>query len=223
MKPLRYLVRIVIHPRSTSRAILEENTLHPSIAVVLGFSALVSILLMITYLLKQYPPPADEMKLWIEAWGEFAMLPFLRVDMERYRLAEAVFFTPLVLAVWILMAGSARILSALFGGRVTFDQYLNLFGFSFFAFWILAHILDAVYSLACGSFVIKALKLEYGPIVRQLFVVFPSAMWPLVLAAGGVYNGIAVRESEGFSFLKTALVAAATAMWPIAFVAFFLR
>ena len=51
----------------------------------------------------------------------------VKVPTQHYRLAQAIFMTPLVVAIWIWMAGSARLLSIGFGGRVTYRQYLILY------------------------------------------------------------------------------------------------
>jgi hypothetical protein len=131
--------------------------------------------------------------------------------------------TPLVLAIWILMAGSARLLSVLFGGKVTFEQYLNLFGFSFFAFWITSSALDVIYSGVFRRFVLQALRMEHGAAIRTIVVWFPATMWTTLLALGGMYNALVAHECEQFSVIKSALVGMATAIWPIVLVSILLR
>jgi hypothetical protein len=170
---------------------------------------------VISHLKGDYPPPPDELEVWIETWGEFAMLPFLKIPAEHYRLAQAILIVPMILAVWILMAGSARILSILFGGKVSFQQYLNLFGFSFFAFWILGSLLDAIYSGIFGDVVLNALRMEYGTFAKTLATYFPQVMWVGVLSAGGIYNGIVIHENESLSRVQTALMGMTTFVWPI--------
>jgi hypothetical protein len=223
MQTLVYLWKVVVHPRTTSRDLLQQEKISRSGTVVLLLGVIVSLLFLISHLKQDYPPPADELQVWIETWGEFAMLPFLQIPAEKYRLAQAIFFLPLVLAIWILMAGSARLLSILFGGKVSYKQYLNLFGFSFFAFWILGHFLDITYSALLGDAVLRALRMEYGPFVRGIVANFPSVMWTVALTIGGIYNAIVTHESEGFSPAKAAVVGAATFFWPIVLISFLIR
>jgi hypothetical protein len=223
VKTLNRLWRIILHPRRVTGEILLEENIHSSLSVVLGFGLVLSLLFLYSYLQGDYPPPPEDLNTWIEAWGEFSMLPFVNIPPENYRLAQAIFMTPLVIAVWMLMAGSAKILSSLFGGIVSYEQYLNLFGFSFFVFWIIGSFLDVVYSGIFGTFVLEALRWDYGGSVRSFAVNFPPVMWTTLLSLGGIYNGIAVHEGEQFSIAKTALVALATFVWPIVLVSLLIR
>lgn len=221
-RSLALLPKTVVHPRRTAREFLSERTIYPSLIVVLGFAVLESLLSLISYLAGSYPPPPEVLKIWIEAWGEFAMLPFIRVPAESYRLAMAVFMVPLMLAIWMLMAGSARLLSILFG-RVSFDGYLNLLGFSFFAFFIIAVFLDALVNGVFGGFELAALRGEYGPLLRSVFVAFPAVEYTVLFGLGGVYNAIVAREAEGYSIPKTAVVGFVTFLWPMVLVSLLLR
>ena len=178
---------------------------------------------MISHVKADYPPPPDELNIWIETWGEFAMLPFVKIPAEKYRLAQAIFMIPMVIAIWILMAGSAKTLSILFNGKVAFRQYLNLFGFSFFVFWIMGSILDTIYSGILGEIVLNALKLEYGQYVKIFVTYFPSIMWVGVLSLGGIYNAIVIHETERFSFTKSALMGMVTFVWPIVLISTLVR
>lgn len=223
METISRLLRIIQHPRKVSRELLKEETVYPSLSVVLGFGIVLSLLFLYSHLQGDYPPPPGDLETWIEAWGEFSMLPFINIPVESYRLAQAIFMTPLVIAVWMLMAGSAKILSSLFGGKVSYVQYLNLFGFSFFVFWITGSFLDMVYSGIFGGFALEALRWEYGSFIRSFAVNFPPVMWTTVLSLGGIYNGIAIHEGERFSIGKTALIALVTFAWPIVLVSLLVR
>lgn len=223
MQTASHLWGMILHPRKTSREILKQKSVASSLAIVLGFALVLALLFLISHLVQDYPPPPEELQTWVETWGEFAMLPFLKIPAERYRLAQAMFAIPLVLAIWILMAGSARLLSILFGGRVTFEQYLNLFGHSFFAFWILAQLLDFTYSTLWGDFVLPALRLAYGPLIQSVVAFFPAAMWTLALGCGGLYNGLVAHESENFSWIKAALIGLATFLWPMVLISTLIR
>jgi hypothetical protein len=206
---------------------LRQETLNASLAIVLGFGIVVGLLFARSHLAQDYPPPPDALETWIETWGEFAMLPYLKIPAERYRLAQALLMIPLSLAVWILMAGSARVLCVLFGGRTTFVQYANLFGHSFYVFWALAVLLDGLYTLLLGDHLLRALRLEYGPLARAFVAHYPPLMWTLALGVGAAYNGIVAYESEEatgiVAVLKAAAIAVATGFWPIALSALLLR
>jgi hypothetical protein len=223
MKTLRRLLKIISHPRETSREIIHDQHVDSSLSVVLGFGIILSLMFLISHLKADYPPPAKELQVWIETWGEFPILPFVRIPAEKYRLAQAVFVTPLMIAVWILMAGSAKLLSILFGGNVSYKQYLNLFGFSFYAFWIVASIFDTIYSGIFGDLVYIALKMENGAIAKTIVAFFPSVMWTILLGFGGVYNAIVTHESERFSLCKTAIVGIVTFAWPILLISLLIR
>ncbi|MBW7883015.1 MAG: hypothetical protein H3C34_10325 [Caldilineaceae bacterium] len=223
MKAIRNLFMVVIRPRRTSREIAQDKTIYSSLLTVTVFGVVTALLFLSSYLAHDYPPPVDELNLWIETWGEFAMLPFVKLPPESYRLVLAVIMLPLALAVWILMAGSARVLSLLFGGKVSFEQYLNLFGYSFFAFWILAQLLDIAYSTLLGPWELPALRREYGPVMYAFFAGYPSVVWVVMLSLGGIYNGLVTHELERFALWQVVLVALVTFAWPMVFISILLR
>lgn len=107
-------------------------------------------------------------------------------------------------ALLILMAGSARFLSLLFGGKVTFRQYLVLFGYSLFSFFLIASILDAIY-----------VGLMLGNFFRQQLFLFPYHFWAMALVLVVIYNGIICQEGEGWAWWKSVLVAVITFIWPM--------
>ena len=223
MKALRNLVKIIIHPRKTSHEIAQDTTIYASLTVVFGCGLVFALLFLVSHLMHDYPPPPNELNIWIDTWGEFAMLPFIKLPAESYRLAQAIFMLPLVLAIWLLMAGSARVLSILFGGKASFEQYLNVFGYSFFAFWILGQLLDMSYSGLLGPWVLPALRMEYGLGIQIFFANFPPVMWTMMLAIGGIYNGIVTHELEGFSLWKVVVIGTVTLAWPIVLITILLR
>jgi hypothetical protein len=223
MKAISTLVTIIVHPRKTSREVLKKANIYPSLSVVLGSGAVLAILFVISYFKKDYPASPEIMQIWIRAWGEFGVLPFLKIPPESYRLFLAIAMIPIMFAIWILMAGSARFLSILFNGKVTFKQYLCLFGFSFFTFLILQTIVDIIFSGFMKDFELLALKMEYGPLVAKIVTWFPMIVYPAILAIGGIYNGIVTQEGEKYPFWKTVLVSVLTAFWPIIFIAVLIR
>jgi hypothetical protein len=223
MDTIKRLWKVVLSPRVAAQDIVEVENIRSSLGLVLGFGIVLSALFLISYLKADYPPPPGDLETWIEAWGEFSILPFVKVPVEKYRLAQAIFITPLVMAVWILMAGSARILSTLFRGKVSFEQYLNLYGYRFFVFWIIGSALDTVYSGILGEFVLKALRMEYGILARTITIYFAPIMWVSVLSLGGIYNAIVTHESERYSLGKSVLVGMVTFVWPIISISYLIR
>jgi hypothetical protein len=223
MNPVIWLVNMIIRPRRTAQTLIQEGRLSSALSLVLGFGMVLALLFLGSHLRGDYPPPPDEFQVWIEIWGEFAMLPFLKIPPEQYRLAQAVFIIPLVLGVWILMAGSARMFSILFGGRGAFEQYLTLFGFSFFAFWILGSLLDMGVSLLLGDFVIEALRQEHGPLIKSMVAAYPPLIWTTLLGIGGIYNGIVTHVLERFSLWKTVLISLVAFLWSIVLITCLIR
>jgi hypothetical protein len=223
LKTLERLWKMIVSPRTITREILEDKTIRASLTVVLGFGIILAFVFLVSYLKSDYPPEPEELETWLEAWGEFSILPFVKISAEKYRLTQAIFIIPLVIAIWILMAGSARILSILFGGKVRFEQYLNLYGYSFFVFWIMGSVLDSIYSGILGDVVLTALRMEYGGIARIIVVNFAPVMWVSVLTLGGIYNAIVTQESECYTMGKSVLVGMVTFVWPIISISFLIR
>ena len=213
------LLKIIIAPRKTARELLAEQSLTWPLAIVLALGLISSISFYISYLQHAYPPPVE----MIEAWGKFAMLPFFNVPAESYRLFLAEILVPFLLGIWILMAGSARLLSILLGGKVTYRQYLVLFAYSFFSFYLIASILDIIYSGLMFHMIMSALRGEYGPFVRQAFILYPMIFWPVALGLAGIYNGIVCQEGEGWAAWKSVLVAVITFVWPMIAISFTMR
>ncbi len=225
---LGYLRGVVTHPRVTFEKLARQPSLRPAAVMVLGYGAYAGLMFSISYQSGDWPPPPAELKVWIEAWGEFSQLPFLKIRAEQYRLFLAIIMLPLVLAVWMLMAGTARLLGVLFGGRASFEQYLNLFAFSFFTFWLLASLLDASYNLVLGSRIVPALQGAYGPLASLLARYFPPMFYLILFGLAGVYNGIATHVAERLAGVyyapwKSALVGIFTFAWPIVLVSVLIR
>ena len=142
---------------------------------------------------------------------------------QQYRLFLAIIMLPLVLAVWMLMAGTARLLGRLFDGRASFDQYLNLLAFSFFTFWMLASVLDFSYNLLLGPYLVPAIQGMYGPLASAFVRNFPPMLYVVLFGLAGVYNGIAAHTVERvagapYAPWKSALVGLLTFVWPMVLV-----
>jgi hypothetical protein len=182
-----------------------------------------AIAFFISYFTGHYPPEPKILQLWVETWGEFSMLPFVKIPLENYHLFLAIAMIPLGFAVWILMAGTGKLFSLWFKGHGTYEQYLNLFGFSFFAFWILASIFDLTYSRPLAPLVYSALRMEKGQFARDFCVFFPPVMYMVFFGLGGVYNGIAAWTLERFNIWKAVSVGYATFVWPMLFISALIR
>jgi len=179
--------------------------------------------MLISHLQGDYPPPPADLKTWIDAWGSFTMLPFINVPAESYRLTQAIFMIPLMFVIWMLMAGSARLLSILFGRKTSFDQYLNLVVFGFFPWMILSSVLDGLMSGVFGGFVLSALRMEHGPLVKNLITNYYPIMYSVLFGVGGVYIALAARRADGIKWWQAVLVGFATFIWPTLLGALLLR
>ena len=84
MCTLMNLLRMIARPCQTCREILRQETLSASLAIVLGFGIVVSLLFLRSHLAGDYPPPPDELETWSETWGEFAILPWQRGSGRSY-------------------------------------------------------------------------------------------------------------------------------------------
>jgi len=197
MKTIKRLWQIIIYPRRTAEELVADPTPRSAFWVVLGLGLLMTFSFGLSAWQHDYPPAPDVLQTWIEAYGEFGILPFLKIPPENYRLVVAVISLPLMLSLWALMAGWARLISILFKGKVSFDQYLNLFGFSFFVFWLLAFLLDTLFEIPpLGNYLLPSLRGAYGPIARGFYTYWFSIEWTLLVALGGVWNGIVCYFSE---------------------------
>jgi hypothetical protein len=217
------LWKMLVLPRNTCQVIIQERSIRPALAVVLGFSTLFALSMLRSYLNGDYPPEPATLKVWVDTWGEFAMLPVLKIPTESYRLFQAIILIPLGLAIWMLMSGTAKLFSMLFNGKGSYEQYLSLFGFSFFVFWILATLLDMLYSGFFNPYIIPALQNQYGLTARGFFLYFPQVFYPLLFGLGGIYNGIAIYTLERFSIWKTSIAAFCTFIWPILLISTLIR
>jgi hypothetical protein len=223
MSTLALIRSMFIHPRRTTEAILARNSLRLPAVVVLAYGLFVAAGMLISHFAGDYPPPPAEMQAWVDAWGSFTMLPFLNVPAESYRLLQSAFMLPLVLAIWMLMAASARLLSVIFHGRLSFDQYASLFAFSFFPFALLAAIADGILSGLLGDFGLAALRMEHGTAVRELVVGVYPMFYTVLYGLGAVYNTIVTQEAEAFSWPKAALIGIVAFIWPIGLTTLLLR
>jgi len=143
------------------------------------------------------------------------MLPFLKVPPESYRLFLAVIMVPLAYAIWMLMAGTAKLLSLLLGGHASYEQYLVITAFSFFPFWILAGIIDSIFSGVIDGYVLQALTGQFGPYATTFWRNFPSFFYTFLYGLGGVWIGISTAGVESFQWWKAVPVALFSFGWPM--------
>jgi hypothetical protein len=223
MKTLTYLWKMLISPRRTSRELAEEPRVRYAAALVLAYGAALSLGFLIGAINHAYPPPPDVLAVWIKTWGEFTMLPFLKIPAENYRAFLAIIMIPLSLTIWMLMAGTAKLLSLLFKGNARYEQYLNLMGFGFFPFLWIAAILDLIYSGLLEPLALPALNLQYGAWARAFFLWFPPLEYTILYGLGGIYNGIAAQTAERWAVWKSVAVGVLTFIWPFLLITALLR
>jgi hypothetical protein len=164
----------------------------------------------------------------VAAWGEFAMLPFLAIPAEIYRLFLAYASLPLSLAAWMLMGGSAFLLSRLFGGLVRYESYLNLTAFAFYPIWILSTLLDMAYNALLGDYIVPALSGEFGPLAYSFYQNFPILAYTLLFGLAGVLISIAAFSAERAAgkqipVWSAALIGWVSFAWPTLLVAVLVR
>ena len=143
------------------------------------------------------------------------MLPFLKVPPESYRLFLAVIFVPLAFAIWMLMAGTAKLLSLLMGGHASYEQYLVITAFSFFPFFILAAIIDTIFSGVIDGYVLQALTGQLGPFATAFWSSFPQFFYTFLYGLGGVWIGISTAGVESFKGWKVVPITLFTFGWPM--------
>ena len=221
-RTLRYAFEMVAHPRRTTDRLLQEP-IGPALWLVLGYAVFMSAGFLLSHLARDYPPPPDVLATWTDAYGAFYILPFVNIPAESYRLTLAIISTPLVLMVWMLMAASARLLTIAFHGSATFDQYLSLFAFAFFPFWIAVSLADMIFSGPLDPLVLRALRAEYGPLAQQVAANFMPIAYTALFGLGGVYCGGVAARANGFSLLKSAVIGFSTFIWPMATGALLIR
>jgi hypothetical protein len=156
-------LHIVISPLRSARALPASVQVRQAALLVLGAGLFMAAGNFVSYLNHAYPPAPDVLKLYVDTWGEYLMLPFLKIPPESYRLFQALIALPLVYAIWMLMAGTAKLLSLLMGGRASYEQYLVITAFSFFPLLDISRILDMIFSGVIDGHVLQALTGQYGP------------------------------------------------------------
>jgi hypothetical protein len=195
-----YLWRMPRHPRQAGREMVEWNSAWPGLAVVLALGLYLAFSCYRSYLNGDYPPPPEELRVWIETWGEFSMLPlpWLGIPLEQYRLFMSIISLPVALGSWLVMACLARLLSRWFGGSVSFRQYLNLLAFSFFPFWFLSAVGDGLFSAGLREHLLPALLGDYGPVVQAMFKYYPPLLYTCLFGLGAVCSGLAAFGASRF-------------------------
>lgn len=215
--------RILVSPFRSARELPAQARVRPAGLLVLGVSLFLAIGLFISFLNHSYPPPPDVLKIWVDAWGEFYMLPFLKIPPESYRLFAAIIMVPLAFAMWMLMAGTAKLLSLLMGGRASYEQYLVTTAFSFFPFWFLAGIIDMIFSGVIDGYVLQALTGQLGPFASVFWINFPKFFYTILYGLGGMWIGISAAGLESFQWWKAVPTALFSFGWPMLLMSVLLR
>ncbi len=207
--------KILISPFRSAQALPPSVRVRPAAWLVLAAGLFMAIGMLASHLSQAYPPPPDVLKIYVDTWGEYFMLPFLKIPPESYRLFLAVIFVPLAFAFWMLMAGTGKLLSLLMGGRASFEQYLVITAFSFFPFWILAGVIDTIFSGVIDGYVLQALTGQLGPFATAFWSSFPQFFYTFLYGLGGVWIGISTAGVESFKWWKAIPVALLTFGWPM--------
>ena len=206
---------IVISPFRSARALPTSVRVRQAALLVLGAGLFMAVGNFVSYLNHAYPPAPDVLKIYVNTWGEYLMLPFLKIPPESYRLFQAVIAIPFVYAIWMLMAGTAKLLSLLMGGRASYEQYLVITAFCFFPFWILAGIIDMIFSGMIDGYVLQALTGQLGPFATTFWSNFPNMFYTILYGLGGVWIGISTVGVESFKWWKAAPIALFSFAWPM--------
>ena len=217
--PLKFL----ISPYRSAKAMPASVRVLPAALLVLGAGLLLAAGMFISYVNHAYPPPPDIQKIYLDAWGEFTMLPFLNIPPENYRLFLAVIAIPLLFAMWILMAGTAKMLSLLLRGHASYEQYLVITAYGFFPFWILVAIIDTIFSGVIDGYVLQALTGQFGPFATAFWTNFPIFFYTIGYGLGGVWIGIGAAGVESFKWWKATLIALFSFLWPMLLMSVLLR
>lgn len=215
--------RILVSPFRSAQALPVSPRVRSAVLLVAGAGLFMAAGMFVSHLNHAYPPAPDVLEIWIEAWGEYVMLPFLKIPPENYRLFQAIIMLPLVFAIWMLMAGTAKLLSLLLGGRASYEQYLVITAFGFFPFWILAAIIDMIFSGVIDSYVLRALTGQLGPFAAAFWTAFPIYFYTILYGLGGVWIGISTAGVERFRWWKAAPTALFSFAWPMLLISTLLR
>ncbi len=224
-----YLWQMILHPLRSGREIAAWQTVCPGLVVALALGLYMTLGCYRSYLNHDYPPPPDELRVWIETWGESSMLPmpFLSIPLDQYRLFMALISLPVTVSSWLGMAGIARLITRGFGKKTMFHQYLNLFAFSFFPFWFLAMLGDALFTLLTGQRLIPGLQGAYGPVVQAFYKNYPPLLYTVLFGLGAIYNGLgtysASLKEEKLRWWQAALIGWIPFFLPMVLVALFYR
>jgi hypothetical protein len=215
--------RILISPFYSAKAMPASVRVRPAALLVLGAGLFMAVGTLISYLSHEYPPAPDVLKIWVDTWGEFLMLPFLKIAPESYRLFIAAILVPLAFTMWMLMAGTAKLLSLLMKGHASFEQYLVITAFGFFPFWILAGIIDSIFSGVIDGYVLQALTGQLGSFATAFWTNFPKFFYTALYGLGGVWIGISTAGVESFKWWKAVLIAFFSFAWPMVLITVLLR
>jgi hypothetical protein len=215
--------RILTSPVRSAKTLPTSVRVRPAALLVFGAGLFMAVGTLVSYLNHAYPPPADVLKIWVDAWGEFLMLPFLKIPPESYRLFTAIILVPLAFAMWMLMAGTAKLLSLLMRGHASYEQYLVITAFGFFPFWILAGIIDTFFSGVIDGYVLQALTGQLGPFATTFWINFPKFFYTILYALGGVWIGICTAGVESFKWWKAVPIAILSFGWAMLLISILLR
>jgi hypothetical protein len=136
---------------------------------------------------------------------------------------QAAIMLPFALALWMLMGGAARLLANLFGDKQGYATYLKITGFTFFTIWVIAAIIDAMFSDVFWTYIARGLQGEFGPVVDSILTYFMPLEYTILYGLVAVNVTIATRAVEGFAWWKAAMIGIAVFAWPMMLVSAIVR
>ncbi len=208
-------LQILLSPFRSRLALPVSTRVRPAALLVLFAGLFSTAGMFVSYINHAYPAAPDVLKIYIDTWGEYYMLPFVKIPPESYRLFLAIISVPLMYAMWMLMAGTAKLLSLLMGGGASYEQYLVITAFSFFPFWILAAVIDTIFSGVINGYVLQALTRQLGPFATIFWSSFPKFFYTILYGLGGIWIGINAAGLEPFKWWKAVPIALFSFAWPM--------
>jgi hypothetical protein len=101
------------------------------------------------------------------------------------------------------------------GGHASYEQYLVITAFSFFPFWILAAIIDTIFSGVIDGYVLQAITGQLGSFATFFWSNFPKFFYTFLYGLGGLWIGISTAGVESFKWAKAVPITLFTFGWPM--------
>jgi hypothetical protein len=70
--------------------------------------------------------------------------PWITLDPDIYYFVEGFYALPLIFLLWVMAAGTIYLLNKLLGGKGTFENLLNMTGYSIVSPWVILAVFDVI-------------------------------------------------------------------------------